>query len=110
MDPNNDFLSTTLVVTFADGSGQVSATAVIRNDNIPEGNETFTLTITAVSGGAQIGSLSSMELIIRASDEPHGLLQFDTVRIISSFSSLTINKMCDARCGNPLRTVLASNN
>lgn len=78
MDPNSDFLATSLVTTFADGANQTMATAVIINDNTPEGNETFTLTISS-SAGAQIGPRPSMQLIIRASDEPHGLFQFDMV-------------------------------
>ena len=80
MDPNGDFSSgTSIVTTFADGSSQSTATAVINNDNIPEGNETFTLTILDVSSGAMVGTPASMQLIIRANDEPHGRFQFDTV-------------------------------
>lgn len=80
LDPNGDFFSGSgIVTTFADGSGQTTATAVIRNDNIPEGNETFTLTISSLSSGAQVGSRASMQLIIRANDEPYGRLLFHNV-------------------------------
>lgn len=67
------------MTTFDDGSSQTTATAVLRNDNIPEGNETFTLTISSLSSGAQVGARSSMQIIVRASDEPYGRFQFDTV-------------------------------
>lgn len=68
------------MTTFNDGMDRVSAVAVIINDNIPEGNETFILTISElVPTTAQIGGLSSMMLVIRANDQPHGSLQFDPV-------------------------------
>ena len=80
MDPDSDFSFQSLVTTFNDGVDRVSATAVIINDNIPEGNETFSLMISElVPTTAQIGALSSMQLVIAANDQPHGLLQFDSV-------------------------------
>lgn len=69
------------MATFLDGSTENSATLVIRNDAIPEGNETFTLTIVEARNGAVIGSRNTMQLIIRASDRPHGLIQFHSVRL-----------------------------
>lgn len=78
-DPNNDFLANSIVVTFASGSDEASAVALLRNDDVPEGNETFLLTISDVGSGAQIGSPSVIQLIIRASDQPFGLLRFDEV-------------------------------
>lgn len=78
LDPADDFVSDSIVTTFADGDDQATATAVIRNDNLPEGNETFTLTISGLSSG-EIGDASSMQLIIRANDEPNGRFQFDAV-------------------------------
>lgn len=80
VDPNSDLISSSIVTTFADGSNTATATAVIRNDAIPETNETFTLTISGLSPeAAQIGSPSSMQLIIRANDQPFGLFQFRPV-------------------------------
>ena len=60
-----------------------SATVVIRNDAVPEGNETFTLQITGARFGAEVGVRDTMQLIIRASDEPHGAFQFDSVRSVT---------------------------
>jgi hypothetical protein len=81
LDPNGDFTSggNGIVTTFPDGGRQAIATAVIRNDNIPEGNETFILTIMDVSSGAVVGTPASLQLIIRANDEPQGRFQFDAV-------------------------------
>lgn len=77
-----DFFTENIVTTFADGSAETQATAVIRNDAIPETNETFIFTITDVSSG-QIGALNSMQLIIRANDQPNGLFQYSTVSYIA---------------------------
>ena len=58
---------------------QSSATVVIRNDAVPEGNETFTVEITGARFGAEVGERNTMQLIIRASDEPYGAFQFESV-------------------------------
>ena len=52
---------------------------VVRNDVVPEGNETFTLEITGARFGAEVGERDTMQLIIRASDEPYGAFQFEPV-------------------------------
>ena len=80
-DPDADLSTANIVTTFQDGTDRVSATALIINDDDPEGNETFILTISElVPRTAQIGVLSSMRLVIRANDQPNGILQFDLVR------------------------------
>ena len=56
-----------------------SATLILRNDEIPEGNETFIVQITGTRLGAEIGSQNTMELVVRANDEPHGQFRFDQV-------------------------------
>ena len=106
MDNDNDFLtSESIVTTFADGSSQTQATAVIVNDAIPEGNETFILTISEVSSGL-IGSLSTMRLIIRANDQPYGLFQYHMVSVrfhVSDHSLLHlyyIRLPCHNKCKN----------
>ena len=75
----SDFLATTSVVSFNDGVATSDATLVIVNDNLPEGNETFTVTITDARNGAEIGIRNTMTLVILASDEPFGSMQFDSV-------------------------------
>lgn len=77
----SDFLGTNIVATFANGVTQSSATVVIRNDAVPEGNETFTVQITGARFGAEVGDRDSMQLIIRASDEPYGAFRFDLVSV-----------------------------
>ena len=80
IDPDSDFSFQSIVTTFNDGVDRISAIAVINNDNIPEDNETFSLTISElVPTTAQIGAQRSMQLVIAANDQPHGVLQFDMV-------------------------------
>ena len=79
---NEDFFSPNNVVEFPDGASTASASLVLNNDMIPEGNETFQVVITNAFGGAEIGSQSTMELVVRASDEPHGEFQFTEVSAV----------------------------
>ena len=71
-------------MAFASGVTEASATVVIRNDAVPEGNETFTVEITGARFGAEVGETNTMQLIIRANDEPYGSFQFDSVRVYMS--------------------------
>ncbi len=64
---------------FADGVTSSSVTVFIVDDALPEGNETFTLVIDDARNGAEVGLRNTMTLIIQASDDPFGALQFDAV-------------------------------
>ena len=75
----SDFEDTTGSVFFNDGVTSASGTLFVRNDAIPEGNETYIVNISSVFGGAIIGSPSILELTITANDEPYGLVQFSQV-------------------------------
>ena len=57
-----------------------SATLILLNDAIPEGNETFVVQITSTRLGAEIGRQNTLILVVRANDEPYGQFQFDQVR------------------------------
>ena len=78
-DPDSDFFANESVAFFNDGSSQTAAVVTVVNDNLPEGNETFIWRIVD-TGLASVGSRSSTEVIISASDQPHGVFQFNTVR------------------------------
>ena len=75
----SDFLTTSVVATFLEGETNAVANVFVINDNIPEGNETFTVVISDALSGAEVGLRSSMELVISANDEPFGSVQFDAV-------------------------------
>lgn len=83
------------MTTFNDGVDRISAIAVINNDNVPEDNETFSLTISdLVPTTARIGALRSMQLVIVANDQPHGVLQFDLVTSAHDIVLPCNNKLC----------------
>ena len=75
----DDFFSTNSVVSFGNGVTSASATLILVNDAIPEGNETFIVQITSTRYGAEIGSQNTLILVVRANDEPYGRFQFDQV-------------------------------
>ena len=74
-----DFFSRNVVVAFADGVTTASATLLLVTDVIPEGKETFIVQITSTRLGAEIGRQNTMELVVRANDEPYGQFQFSQV-------------------------------
>ena len=80
LDPDSDFYAQDAVGLFVNGSSQTTVHVTIHNDDLPEDNETFIWTIVN-AGTAQIGARRSLEMIISASDQPHGLLQFDSVSV-----------------------------
>lgn len=52
----------------------VSAGLAIVDDNIPEFNESFTVVLTSVSGGAVLGTVLETTVVILANDDPNGAL------------------------------------
>lgn len=80
VDLDSDFYAQDAVGLFLAESSQTTVSVTVNNDNLPEDNETFIWTIIS-AGTAQIGARSSLEMIISASDQPHGLLQFDSVSV-----------------------------
>lgn len=59
---------------------QTTAVLSIRavNDDLPESEETFILTLQTPTVGAVLGDIKSRTVIIEASDSPFGLLQIFT--------------------------------
>lgn len=99
-----DFFSSSDAVSFTNGQTTANAVLLLRNDAVPEGNETFIVEITGetpkkhskmfylrfciikslfwLAGtrfGAEIGSVSRLVLIVRANDDPYGEFQFSMV-------------------------------
>ncbi len=67
------------MASFDDGVTSSSVTAFIVDDALPEGNETFTVVIDDARNGAEVGLRNTMILVIQASDEPFGAVQFQAV-------------------------------
>ena len=75
----DDFQISSNGVQFPDGITSADGTLILTNDDLPEGNETFTVRIVDARFGAEIGALSELTLTVRASDDPYGRFQFDQV-------------------------------
>ena len=76
---SEDFFSHSASVEFGDGATEADGILVLTNDLVPEGNETFTVRIADTRFGAEVGSVSTMQLTISANDEPHGEFTFQMV-------------------------------
>lgn len=96
---SDDFLGLSNSVTFSDGQTESTGFLIIRNDAVPELNETFLIEIIDARFGAEIGNVSSMLLTVRASDDPYGKLQFDPVRTL--YNTRT-RLLCMNHCNNGL--------
>lgn len=79
----NDFVGNSHALTFPSGSGQMikSVNFFVRNDNIPETNETFTvsLLISNQPNVAKLGEPDTARITILANDDAFGIFSFETV-------------------------------
>ncbi len=66
----SDYTSTSGTLTFNDGEMSKTITVPIIDDNIPEGTETFTLTLSNPTGGAVLGNLTTATFFIQDNDKP----------------------------------------
>ncbi len=58
-DPGIDYAATTTTLTFAAGVSSLTFPLPIANDNLPEGNERFRITLSNPSPGARLGNPST---------------------------------------------------
>lgn len=65
---NVDYISVNSSLTLFDGQNSAVQQVTILDDTILEGAEDFTISITSVTGGAQIGTISEIEIIITDND------------------------------------------
>ena len=78
----NDFYSLSANGYLADGETSSSCTFNVRNDNIPEVNETFTVQLIIRSSSAELESPSVANITILSSDDPQGKIGFSSVSIV----------------------------
>ncbi|XP_065175877.1 adhesion G-protein coupled receptor V1-like [Sycon ciliatum] len=84
-----DFYPLTGTLTMLENATSASIPLIIENDSIPEFDETFTIAIENVAGGARIGPVSSALVTIAANDDPNGAFGFGTSSLTQSFSEPT---------------------
>ena len=73
---DQDYTGQTGTLTFADGVDSQSITVDITDDIFIESNETFVVTLSSITGGAQLGSPASVTVTIVEDDVP-GELAFE---------------------------------
>lgn len=93
-----DYTAVNQVVTFLDGEDIRFVDVEILSDGETEGSETVNLTLSNVSGGAQIGSQDSAVLLIHDDDTvPAGTLQFTqasyTVKEADGVATVTVERV-----------------
>ena len=77
-------------ITFNNGQRVYNLTIQLLDDDIPEDRESFSLQLTSVSGGARLGDLRSLEVVLETSDNPYGLFGFvNRTRIVLANSEQT---------------------
>ena len=70
----SDYVPTSGTVTFQQGDTLVPGSLAIIDDNIPRFNQSFTVILTSVGGGAVLGTVLNATVIILASHDPNGAL------------------------------------
>ena len=88
---DQDYTGQTGTLTFADGVDSQSITVDITDDIFIESNETFVVTPSSITGGAQLGSPASVTVTIVEDDAP-GELAFstDTATVSEDGGSITL--------------------
>lgn len=73
-----DFTATTGTITFAPGDTSSTISVPILNDKVPEGDETFTVTLTDPSSDSVLVSPSTITVIIGVNDNAGGVVGFQS--------------------------------
>ncbi|XP_047139693.1 adhesion G-protein coupled receptor V1 isoform X1 [Hydra vulgaris] len=70
-----DFQQYKVIITFPVGISMKKQLLIPKDDDLPELNETFTVTLTSISGSV-LGMNSTFNITILPSDDPYGLISF----------------------------------
>ena len=66
----SDYPNTSGTLTFNDGETSKPITVPVIDDNIPEGTENFTLTLSSPTGGAVLGNNTTVTFLIQDNEQP----------------------------------------
>ena len=75
-------------MTFRPNESSLFFTVAIFDDEIPETNETFVVSVSRPTGGARVGDQTSAAMTILTNDDAHGLIGFS-----STSRSIIISEM-----------------
>ena len=79
-------------IGFSPGQVEMDVLFFVRNDNIPETNETYLFTISSVDGNSAIlGSPTSVSITILANDDYAGVFTFDSSSLELIVGELTLS-------------------
>ncbi|KAH9498632.1 Adhesion G-protein coupled receptor V1 [Bulinus truncatus] len=73
---DSDFVPRQVTMTFDPGQTQLQTSVVILLDEIPEDNESFTVSLVATTGGAEIGQNNTVRVDVLANDDAYGIIEF----------------------------------
>ncbi|XP_069137444.1 adhesion G-protein coupled receptor V1-like isoform X2 [Argopecten irradians] len=74
---DSDYAPRTITMTFEPGHRMLQTSVVILQDNEPEDTETFFVSLTNPSGGADIGPQNTLTINILSNDNAHGIIEID---------------------------------
>lgn len=74
-----------LTLTFEPGQTTLHTTVAVMQDDVPEDVESFAVTLTSPTGGAEIGPQASVTVNILANDNAYGIVQFAAVSICAFY-------------------------
>ena len=65
-------------LVFANGVSKQTITIFVTNDNMPEGDETLTITLKGNTGKTVLGNPKILEVVIRANDDAYGVFNLSS--------------------------------
>lgn len=70
-------------LTFSPGQTTLITAVSIIDDNKPEETESFLVSMTRPTGGAELGDNNTLEILILTNDEAYGIVVFAQVKIVA---------------------------
>ena len=95
---NQDYIVNGNQVTLPKGVSSVPLPITIKDDNIPEPSETFTVTLVQVYGGGVLGTIKETNVIILVSDDPNGAFGKPGCIIVLMLIPILVGKACAKLC------------
>ena len=95
-----DFIGTSQPTVFRPGAETLFHTVVftVRDDEIPEGDETFTMRLVVSNGDGILGDPRLAQVTIIANDDAYGIFSFANVSLIIFLVYLGFELLCLGEC------------